>query len=72
MKNLSQYSWSPSRDLNLGPPEYEAGMLTSRLQRLCFFTVRQPDSHLQVYCILIPSKESQIIPWQYLCSTESE
>jgi hypothetical protein len=28
MKNLSQNSWSPGRDLNLGPLEYEAGVLT--------------------------------------------
>jgi hypothetical protein len=29
-KTLSQDSWSPGRDLNPGPPEYEAGMLTTR------------------------------------------
>jgi hypothetical protein len=29
-KNLRQDSWSPSRDLNPGPPEYEAGLLTTR------------------------------------------
>jgi hypothetical protein len=28
-KNLSQDSQSPSQDLNLGPPEYEAGVLTT-------------------------------------------
>jgi hypothetical protein len=28
MKTLSQDSRSPGRDLNLGPPEYEAGMLS--------------------------------------------
>jgi hypothetical protein len=31
MKNLSQDSWSPVQDLNLGPPEYEA----KGLQRQC-------------------------------------
>jgi hypothetical protein len=29
-KNFSQDSRSPGRDLNSGPPEYEAGMLTTR------------------------------------------
>jgi hypothetical protein len=29
-KKLSQISWSLGRDLNLGPPEYEAGVLTTR------------------------------------------
>jgi hypothetical protein len=29
-KHLSQESWSQSRDLNTGPPEYEAGALTTR------------------------------------------
>jgi hypothetical protein len=29
MKRLSQDSWSPGRDLNLGPPIYEAGVLTT-------------------------------------------
>jgi hypothetical protein len=33
-KNLSQDSRPPSRDLNPGPLEYEAGMLTTRPQRL--------------------------------------
>jgi hypothetical protein len=26
-ENLSQDSWPPSRDLNPGPPEYEAGVV---------------------------------------------
>jgi hypothetical protein len=30
MKNLCQDSWSPGLDLNPGPPEYEAGVLTIR------------------------------------------
>jgi hypothetical protein len=30
-KNLSQDNWSPGEDLKPGPPEYEAGMLTTRL-----------------------------------------
>jgi hypothetical protein len=29
-KNISQKSRSPGRDLNPGPPEYEAGALTIR------------------------------------------
>jgi hypothetical protein len=32
-KNLSQNSRSPVQDLNPRPPEYEAGVLTARLQR---------------------------------------
>jgi hypothetical protein len=31
-KNLSQDSRSPGRDLNPGPPEYKAGVLTTRAQ----------------------------------------
>jgi hypothetical protein len=30
--SLSQDSWSPLRNLNPGPPEYEAGVLTTRLR----------------------------------------
>jgi hypothetical protein len=30
--NLNQYSRSPGRDLKSGPPEYEAGLLTTRPQ----------------------------------------
>jgi hypothetical protein len=33
MKILSLDSWLSGRDLNPGPPEYEAGFLTSRLRR---------------------------------------
>jgi hypothetical protein len=29
-KNLNQNSRSPRRDINQAPPEYEAGMLTTR------------------------------------------
>jgi hypothetical protein len=32
MKNLSQDTWSPNRDLNPGPSKYEAGVLTTRPQ----------------------------------------
>jgi hypothetical protein len=32
-KNLSQDSRSPGRDLNPGFPEYEAGVLATRLRR---------------------------------------
>jgi hypothetical protein len=31
-ENISQDSQSPGRDLNLRPPKYEAGVLTTRLQ----------------------------------------
>jgi hypothetical protein len=33
LKTLSQDSRSPGRDLNPGPPEYEAGVLTTRQRR---------------------------------------
>jgi hypothetical protein len=33
MKNLSKDSWPPGQDLNPGPPEYEAGVLTIRPQQ---------------------------------------
>jgi hypothetical protein len=33
MKTLSQNSRSPGRYLNPGPPEYEAGVLPTRLRR---------------------------------------
>jgi hypothetical protein len=32
-KNISQDNRSPGRDLNPGPPEYDAGMLTTKLRR---------------------------------------
>jgi hypothetical protein len=32
-KNLIQDSWSPGRDLNPGPPEYETGVLTTQPRR---------------------------------------
>jgi hypothetical protein len=32
METLSQDSHSPGEDLNLGPPEYEANVLTTRLK----------------------------------------
>jgi hypothetical protein len=32
-KNLSQDSWCLDRDLNRGPPEYEAGVLTTPPRR---------------------------------------
>jgi hypothetical protein len=36
IKNLSQHSRSPSRDLNPGPAEYEARLLTTQPGRLVF------------------------------------
>jgi hypothetical protein len=39
--NLSQGSWSSGRDLNQGPPEYEAGLLTTRpLRSMTYITVQ--------------------------------
>jgi hypothetical protein len=32
-QNVSQHSLSPGRNLNPGPPEYEAGVLTTRPRR---------------------------------------
>jgi hypothetical protein len=32
MKNISQDIWSPGQDFNMGPPEYEVGLLTTQLQ----------------------------------------
>jgi hypothetical protein len=31
IKKLSQDGWSPGQDSNLGPPEYEAGVLSTQL-----------------------------------------
>jgi hypothetical protein len=37
-KNLGQDSWSPGRDLNPIPPEYEAWMLATQPRRsLCIY-----------------------------------
>jgi hypothetical protein len=33
-RNLSQYNRSPGRDLNMEPPEYVAGVLTTRQRRI--------------------------------------
>lgn len=35
-ETLSQYSWSPDRDLNEGAPEYEPGVLSARQRRSVF------------------------------------
>jgi hypothetical protein len=40
-ENHSDDSWSRGRDLNLGPPEYKAGVLTPRL-RLQVRTAQNP------------------------------
>jgi hypothetical protein len=47
MKIISQDSRSPGRDLNPGPPKYEAGVLTTRHRRLTIMT----------------SKVTEICPW---------
>jgi hypothetical protein len=41
MKKLSQYHLPPGRDLNQGPPEYEAGELTTQLQRSVFIIINR-------------------------------
>jgi hypothetical protein len=46
-ENLSQDSQYPGRDMNLGPPEYEAGVLTNRL--LC--SVRNLTEASAVYLL---------------------
>jgi hypothetical protein len=40
-KNLSQNSWSLGQDLNQEPPEYEAGVLTTRPQHLVLQKLRR-------------------------------
>jgi hypothetical protein len=50
--NLSKDSWSPGQDLNPGPSEYEAGVLTTRQLR-SFYNVTETDSvklYEQVQC----------------------
>jgi hypothetical protein len=37
-EQLSQDSLSPGRDLNPGPPQYDAGVLTSRPRRTSYST----------------------------------
>jgi hypothetical protein len=49
-KNLSQDSRSPGRDLNPGPPEYEAGVLTTRPRRL---VVHMKDSYDNKHLLMI-------------------
>jgi hypothetical protein len=44
-KILSQDSRSPGRDLNAGPPEYEAEVLTTRSLRLVYFYIIFLCSH---------------------------
>jgi hypothetical protein len=38
-RNLSQDSPSPGRNLNKGPPKYEAGVLTTRPGRLIIYSI---------------------------------
>jgi hypothetical protein len=40
MKNLSQESGSPGRDLNTGPPKYETSVLTTRPRHSVLITLR--------------------------------
>jgi hypothetical protein len=51
MKPFSQDSRSPRRDLNPGPPEYEAGMLTTRPQRSVQGTNEEGEVALGTTCI---------------------
>jgi hypothetical protein len=41
-----QDSWSPGRDLNPGPPEYEAGALTTRPRCLVGYCGDEKSAHL--------------------------
>jgi hypothetical protein len=55
IKNLSQDSQSPSQDLNLGPPKYKAGMLTTQPWHSFKFTDytilhKWISFYLSVYC----------------------
>jgi hypothetical protein len=36
-KTLSEASWSPGQNLNLGPSKYEAGVLTTQPQHLVLY-----------------------------------
>jgi hypothetical protein len=57
-ENLNQYSRSPGRDLNPGPSEYEAGVLTTRPRHSGFIlTGQEYISHL--------TQGSREPPWQY-------
>jgi hypothetical protein len=49
MKNLSQDSRSPGRDLNPGPLEYEAGVVTTRPRRSVYTAVYYQATHQVAY-----------------------
>jgi hypothetical protein len=38
-KNIIEGNWSPGRDLNPGPPEFEAGVLTTRQRSSALFCI---------------------------------
>jgi hypothetical protein len=57
--NLIQDIWSPGRDLNQGPPEYEAGVETTRLRRS--IVARGVMSETDFRLIIIFATESQRI-----------
>jgi hypothetical protein len=51
-KSLSQDSWSPGRDLNPEPAEYEAGILTTGPRRLVSGTYMEYDCVLGSWTLL--------------------
>jgi hypothetical protein len=55
-ETLSQYSLSPSRYLNTGPPEYEAGVLTTRPRRSVWphLSVCAARTSILEYCVGFP------------------
>jgi hypothetical protein len=51
--NLDQDSRSPGRNLNLGPPEYEAGILTTRPRRSVMFLEKLVVAHLMEKVLIL-------------------
>jgi hypothetical protein len=49
-KNLSEDSLSPGRDLNAGPPEYKAGVLSTRQRRSVSFILDAKGQQTQGPC----------------------
>jgi hypothetical protein len=44
-KNLSQHRRSQGQDLNPGPPEYEAGLLTTQPRRLVVRYIQRGEGY---------------------------
>jgi hypothetical protein len=66
-KNLSQHSRSPGRDLNPGPPEYEAGVLTTRTLSLVISLPVTAQCCLKRHILL--TKESVRLISEYVSAT---